>query len=90
MKDRMVFIFTAIDCIERCEIYTKGVDLEGFCKDLKTQDAVIRNIEILGQSLKGYSIDDLVLDYPDIRWRALAGMRNIVAHEYLGVDIAIV
>ena len=90
MKDRMVFILTAIDCVERCSVYVAGMSLETFKQDLKTQDAVIRNIEVLGQSLKDFGIDDLVVDYPEIKWKALAGMRNIIAHEYLGLDMDII
>ena len=90
MKDRMVFIFSAIECVERCSNFTKGMTVEEFKADLKTQDAVIRNIEILGQSLKDFGIENLAIDYPKIRWKALAGMRNIIAHEYLGIDLDIV
>ncbi len=90
MKDRMVFIFSAIECVERCTDYTKGMTVGEFKTDLKTQDAVIRNIEVLGQSLKDFGIENLAMDYPEIRWNALAGMRNIIAHEYLGIDLDIV
>ena len=90
MKDRMIFILIAIDCIERCEKFIGNMVFDDFILDLKTQDAVIRNIEVIGQSLKDFGIDDLVLDYPDIRWKSLAGMRNIIAHEYSGIDLTII
>jgi uncharacterized protein with HEPN domain len=66
------------------------MELDSFKKDIKTQDAVIRNIEILGQSLKDFGITDLTTDFPNINWNALAGMRNIIAHEYLGIDLNII
>jgi len=90
MKDRMVFIHAAYDCIQAIEDYTKGYTQEQFLKDNKTQDAVIRNLEVLGQTIKDFGIDDLKLDFPEIPWSQIAGMRNIIAHEYLGLDKLII
>jgi len=86
MKDRMVYIYAAYDCIQAIETYTEGYTLDDFLQDNKTQDAVIRNLEVLGQTIKDFSIEDLKLDYPLIPWVQIAGMRNIIAHEYLGLD----
>ena len=57
MKDRMVYIHAAYDCIQAIDNYTKGYTLEQFLKDNKTQDAVIRNLEVLGQTIKDFSIE---------------------------------
>lgn len=57
MKNKMDFMFTARDCIERINVYIAGMDFSDFEKDIKTQDAVLRNIEILGGALKDYGID---------------------------------
>ena len=86
MKDRMVYIYAAYDCIQAMEEYTDGYNLEQFLEDHKTQDAVIRNLEVLGQTIKDFGIEDLKMDYPHIPWSQIAGMRNIIAHEYLGLD----
>ena len=57
-----------------------------FLRDIKTQDAVIRNIEIIGQVVRDLGIEDLAAQYPETPWRAIAGTRNFLAHQYLGVD----
>lgn len=70
--------------------YTCGYTLETFLDDRKTQDAVVRNLEVIGQALKDYGIDELTEKKPDIPWQQIAGMRNILAHDYLGVDMVMI
>ena len=89
MKDRKIYILTIRDCIERIKEYTTGYDQNTFLKDHKTQDAVIRNIEVIGQAVKDFGVEDLMNDYPEVPWHQVAGMRNIIAHEYLGLDMII-
>jgi uncharacterized protein with HEPN domain len=86
MKDRCIFIAAALESILLINEYVVGYDCEQFLKDRKTQDAVIRNLEIIGQALKDFGIDALEQKQPQIAWRNIAGMRNVLAHEYLGVD----
>lgn len=90
MKDRFVFIAAALESIDLINSYTDGYQEEDFLADRKTQDAVVRNFEIIGQALKGFGVDDLYDEVPDIPWRQVAGMRNILAHEYLGVDMVLI
>lgn len=90
MKDRFIFIAAALESIELIQSYIKGYDLEAFLADRRTQDAVIRNLEIIGQSLKDFGVESLLAEQPDIPWRDIAGMRNVLAHEYLGVDAVMV
>ena len=89
MKDRNVYILTVHDCIQRIKEYTVGYNLDAFLKDHKTQDAVIRNIEVIGQAVKDFGVENLLHDFPDVPWEQVAGMRNIIAHEYLGIDMTI-
>jgi len=58
---------------------------EDFLDDRKTQDAVIRNIEIIGEATKNLS-NDLQDSYSEIPWRDMAGMRDKLIHHYFGVD----
>ena len=90
MKDRFIFIAAALESIELIHSYVDGYDLESFLEDRKTQDAVIRNLEIIGQAIKDFGIDTLLIKQPHIAWREIAGMRNVLAHEYLGVNIEMV
>lgn len=60
-----------------------------FVKDVKTQDAVIRNLEVIGEAVKNVS-DDIKEKYNDIPWKSIAGMRDKLIHEYWGVSFSIV
>ncbi len=87
MKDRFVFIAAALESIELIQSYTEGYDLTDFLEDRKTQDAVVRNLEIIGQALKDFGVEILLEKQPAMPWRQIAGIRNILAHEYLGIDM---
>ena len=73
------------ESISRIEAYTKGLTFEVFRDDKKTIDAVVRNLEIIGEAVKNIpeSIQSL---HPDIPWREIMGMRNKITHEYFGVE----
>jgi uncharacterized protein with HEPN domain len=90
MKDKAVYIAAAIESIDLIKSYISGYEAEDFLHDRKTQDAVIRNLEIIGQALKDFGIENLRQQNPDIPWIQIAGMRNVLAHEYLGVDMALI
>jgi uncharacterized protein with HEPN domain len=88
VKDERACLLHAIDAVDAIQRYT--VDgREAFFSDGKTQDAVIRNIEILGQAVKGISDDTRALE-PAIPWRKIAGMRDKLIHEYFGVELGLV
>jgi uncharacterized protein with HEPN domain len=65
--------------------YTKDVDLPGFVGDDRTFDAVVRNLEIIGEAAKHVPVE-VQTRYPEVAWRSIAGLRDIVAHEYFGID----
>lgn len=88
MKDDRVYLINIIDSIENIQEYTKS-GKEVFMKTKIIQDAVIRNLEIMGEATKKIS-STLKKDYPDIPWREMAGLRDVLIHGYLGVDIKIV
>jgi uncharacterized protein with HEPN domain len=88
VKDDRVYLWHIRDCIDRILDYTR--DGQGvFLADTKTQDAVIRNLEIIGEAVKNIS-GDLKSVYPDIPWQRIAGMRDRMIHEYFGVNLQIV
>lgn len=90
MKDRSVYLATALECIDRIAEYTSGMTKDAFLADHKTQDAVVRNLEIIGQSLKDFGVDALTEQMPHMPWPQIAGLRNVLAHEYLGIDMALI
>lgn len=88
-KDHSVGIRPIHDCIRRIEEYVRD-GKEAFLADRKTQDAVIRNLEVIGQAVRDMGIDDLIARYPGTPWAQIAASRNVLAHQYLGVDIQLV
>jgi uncharacterized protein with HEPN domain len=77
------------EAIRRIAIYTTGLTYDGFVADIKTQDAVIRNLEIIGEAAKNLSTD-LCAQYPDMPWKGMAGVRDRLIHHYFGVNLDIV
>ncbi len=70
-------------------VYTKGLTYREFIEDRKTQDAVVRNFEIIGEAAKNISMD-FRARHVDIPWKELAGLRDKLIHFYFGVDYKIV
>lgn len=90
MKDKNIYLQVVQESIGLIKEYIKEYDLPQFLEDRKTQDAVIRNLELIGQALKDYGVDCLIEKMPDIPWLKISGMRNVLAHEYLGIDLTLV
>ena len=88
MKEARVYLLHIRDAISKIEEYTKD-GKDGFLNDQKTQDAVIRNLEIIGEAVKNIPPAFKNI-YPDPPWREIAGMRDVLIHEYFGVDLKIV
>lgn len=86
MKEYEPYLRDVLDRIAKIRRYIEGYDYESFCDDEKTSDAVIRNIEVIGEAIRHVS-DDLRQKYPKIPWRQIAGMRDKLIHDYLGVDL---
>ena len=79
-------IRTSISKIER---YTAGLDEESFLADEKTIDAVVRNLEIIGEAAKQLPAD-FTARHSGIPWTQIAGLRNRIVHDYAGIDLKLV
>lgn len=88
MKRDTLFIEHILEAIRRVRVYTAGGEAE-FLADPRTQDAVIRNLQILGEAAKRVS-PDFVAAHPEVPWRSMAGLRDRVVHDYFGVSLTIV
>lgn len=85
MRDDRLYLHHIVECISRIEDYTEeGKD--AFLADRKTQDAVMRNLQVLAESSKRLSAEAREA-HPEIDWRGMSGLRNILVHEYLGVNL---
>lgn len=87
-RDYKVYLQDILECIERIEEYVGDMSYEDFIDDQKTVDAVIRNIEIIGEATK--HIPDTVRNKYLLPWRQMAGMRDKIIHGYFDVVYSIV
>lgn len=88
-RDPTVFLKHIRLCLDRIDDYVRE-GREGFTADPRTQDAVIRNLEIVGQAVRDYDASALAAAAPAVPWHRIAALRNVLAHQYLGVDLHLV
>jgi len=85
MKPIAAYLKDMLERIERIERYTQA-GRQSFFDSTETQDAVIRNFEVIGEIVKRLP-SDLTAAYPEIPWRQIAGFRDVLIHDYDDVDI---
>lgn len=88
-RDNRLYLDDILLAIEKIRIYTKNFSEDDFRADFKTQDAVLRNLEIIGEAA-GKIEESLKSKTKEIEWRKITAMRNILAHEYFGISIPII
>lgn len=87
-KDPEVFLAHILDSICIIEEYSKNMTQAKFHKNRSLQDAIIRRLEIIGEAVKNLPIS-FKTKHPDIPWKQIAGMRDILIHEYFDVDLVL-
>ncbi len=88
MNQDLVYLCHIRDAIEKIESYA-SVGEGDFLEFPHWQDAVIRNLEVVGEATKRLSID-LKAENPNIPWREIAGLRDVLIHDYMGVDLNVI
>ena len=89
IKSDLAYVEHILDCIRKIYAFSEGLSLREFKKSEMAQDAIIRNIEIIGEASKKISIDTRKTYYK-IPWKEIAGMRDKLIHDYIGVDVDVV
>ncbi len=88
-RDYKIYLNDLLEAIDKIEAYTCGITYEQFVDDAKTTDAVIRNLEIIGEATK-HIPEPVRVRRPDVEWKKIAVLRDMLVHAYFGVDLEIV
>ncbi|MCP3981460.1 MAG: DUF86 domain-containing protein [bacterium] len=88
MIDDKTYLEHILDAIDKVDAYTAD-GRDAFMADTKTQDAVVRNFEIIGEATKRLT-SELRENNPDIPWKEAAAFRDVLSHDYMGIDLTIV
>lgn len=85
-RSSKLFVVDILESIGLIEKYTKGATDKKFLDDDALQDAVIRRLEIIGEATKNIPLE-IKQENPKIPWEQMAGMRNVLSHEYFGITM---
>ena len=83
-KDKF-FLSHIVESIDLVKEYLVNVSIDDFYKSIPTQDMVYRRLEIIGEAVKNLSLD-FKNQYSEINWKKIAGMRDVLIHNYFGID----
>ena len=81
----VLFLRDIFESAEKIVRYTQGMGFNAFVSNEMAYDAVLRNLEIIGEAAKSIP-DEVRHRYPDVPWREMVGLRDILAHAYFGLD----
>ncbi len=87
-RDPKIYLKDILKAIGKIEGYMKNMNFRTFSGNELVQDAVVRNLEIIGEAAKKIP-GEIRSKYSDIEWNKIAGLRDILIHEYFGVDLEI-
>jgi uncharacterized protein with HEPN domain len=89
LRDVRLYLEDIVTACEKIDRYSSGMNFDQFKADDRTYDAVIRNLEIIGEAARNISLD-VREQYPAIEWRGVSAFRNILAHQYFAIKDEIV
>ena len=85
-RDYILFLEDILNSIEKLEKYTKNLDYDAFSENEMVVDAVVRNLEVMGEAVANIP-PDIQTKYPEVEWKEAKGFRNILIHDYFGIDL---
>ena len=88
-SDQSLRLEHILDAIAKIERYTAGLTFETFAADEKTIDAVLRNLEIIGEAARNVP-ENVQEQHPEIPWDKMRDIRNVLIHEYFGISLSII
>jgi uncharacterized protein with HEPN domain len=88
-RDSRIYLEDILEATQKIITYTGNLSKAAFLEDEKTFDAVVRNLEVIGEAVKKLP-EDIRAQHPTLEWKKMAGLRDILIHEYFGLDAEIV
>jgi uncharacterized protein with HEPN domain len=88
-RDFKVYLDDILEAIEKIQKFTQSFSFETFKTDPKTFDAVVRNLEIIGEAIKNIP-ESIRNQHLEVEWKKIAGLRDILIHAYFGIDPEII
>jgi len=89
LRDYKVYLEDILEAIRKARNYTEDLSHEKFPQGGKTKDAVVRNLEVIGEAARKIS-EDIRSAHPEVEWRKIIGLRDIMIHEYFPVDFEVI
>ena len=88
-RDYRVFLDDIVEATSKVLEYTSGLSYEQFCADRKTIEAVVWNLQVIGEAVKNIP-EEIRSQHPDVPWRDMAGLRDIIVHQYFGIKLDVI